>query len=126
MTTTASRKALLLAATLFVSVALLPGLYILNELSKPTTVHIGLTTDGESSLKVCVPAARYIAPAVLRDMNDAGVIEHTARGLPKIIHQSWLDLDLPVKFKHWSDSFRMKHPDWVWVCCPSQCVQKMC
>jgi len=36
-------------------------------------------------------------------------------GIPKIIHQSWKEEELPHKFLDWSNSCRIKHPDWVWV-----------
>ena len=35
--------------------------------------------------------------------------------IPKLIHQSWSDNELPLKFQEWSDTWRTNHPDWEWV-----------
>ena len=35
--------------------------------------------------------------------------------IPKILHQSWINETLPVKFEEWSASCRMAQPDWEWV-----------
>ncbi|KAH7316723.1 nucleotide-diphospho-sugar transferase [Stachybotrys elegans] len=36
-------------------------------------------------------------------------------GIPKLLHQSWKDNDLPAKFKRWSRGCREKHVGWEWV-----------
>ncbi|KAK9242831.1 nucleotide-diphospho-sugar transferase [Lipomyces tetrasporus] len=35
--------------------------------------------------------------------------------MPKLIHQSWSDQNLPAKFDAWSRSCREQNPDWEWV-----------
>ena len=45
---------------------------------------------------------------------------HTARGrgrdIPKIIHQSWKNKDLPANFARWQKSWLDKHPAWEYRC----------
>ena len=35
--------------------------------------------------------------------------------VPRLIHQSWMNDELPAKFQKWSDGCRSAHPDWEWV-----------
>ncbi len=35
--------------------------------------------------------------------------------IPTIIHQSWKEDQLPHKFLQWSNSWRIRHPEWQWV-----------
>jgi mannosyltransferase OCH1-like enzyme len=35
--------------------------------------------------------------------------------IPHIIHQSWENSNIPAKWATWSDSWRVKHPDWKFV-----------
>ncbi len=44
-------------------------------------------------------------------------------GIPKIIHQSWKGEELPHKFLEWSNTLRLKHPDWKWVRLQSSVVK---
>lgn len=42
-------------------------------------------------------------------------VDATARGIPKLFHQSWKNEELPAKFKTWSEDCRRLHPDWEYV-----------
>lgn len=73
---------------------------------------------------ISLPAARYLKPRALIDsvsstsagsVRSGGIEREINEGVPKIIHQSWMDGNLPVKFSKWSDSLRIRHPDWSWV-----------
>lgn len=67
------------------------------------------TPDHES---VRVPGAVYLDPfEFMRDGRDVGSIG----GVPRLIHQSWMDDQLPHKFLLWSNSFRIRHPEWHWI-----------
>ena len=69
---------------------------------------IGLTTPrGDSSLGIArqISAAELMSRPLATDLGS----------FPRIFHQSWKSLELPAKFKTWSDSCRAKHPDWEWV-----------
>lgn len=35
--------------------------------------------------------------------------------VPKFIHQSWMDIDLPAKMSRWSQTCRYLHQHWEWV-----------
>ena len=39
----------------------------------------------------------------------------SANTIPRIIHQSWESVNIPSKWQTWSDSWRVKNPDWEWV-----------
>lgn len=82
--------------------------------STPILHRINTSAAEGGQARVCSPAAPYLSPAELLEGRTADV-ETTSRGIPKLIHQSWIDLDLPVKFEAWSNSWRIKHPDWQWV-----------
>lgn len=76
--------------------------------SAPTTIYAS-KTEGDL---LCVRAATVLSPLRLLGRNDTVNV----RGqIPKIIHQSWADENLPVLFKKWSDGLRLHHPDWEWV-----------
>ncbi|MGW1801478.1 glycosyltransferase [Streptomyces sp. NPDC001984] len=32
--------------------------------------------------------------------------------IPALIHQTWKDTDVPLKWREWADSWRLRHPDW--------------
>jgi len=32
--------------------------------------------------------------------------------IPKIIHQTWKDRDIPEKWRRWQQSWKIYHPDW--------------
>lgn len=42
-------------------------------------------------------------------------ISHDLQTMPKLLHQSWSDTDLPAKMERWSATCRRQHPDWEWV-----------
>jgi inositol phosphorylceramide mannosyltransferase catalytic subunit len=42
-------------------------------------------------------------------------IDPTAPGIPKLLHQSWKNNELPAKFHKWSQGCREKHAGWEWV-----------
>lgn len=52
-----------------------------------------------------ISAAELMSRPLARDLGS----------FPRILHQSWKSLELPAKFKTWSDSCRAKHSDWEWV-----------
>jgi mannosyltransferase OCH1-like enzyme len=92
---------------------------------KPTPNYLAASSQTET---ICSPAAKYLDPRVLissipstsAGSSRRGSIEREiSGGVPKIIHQSWMDGNLPVKFSKWSDSLRVRHPDWSWVRVPS-------
>ena len=56
-----------------------------------------------------LPRARKVSAKELLSQH------RTTAGLPRIIHQSWESADIPAKWATWSDSWRVKHPDWDWV-----------
>lgn len=68
-----------------------------------------------------VPAARVIKPvqlmAELENRLASGSFAANAElsSLPKLIHQSWVDEDLPAKFLSWRRSWRIKNPEWSYV-----------
>lgn len=109
----ASRRQVLLTGSLLLSSVL--ALWLLPQylaVEKPRTFHIA--ESGNTTTSICAPAAPFLSPEDLLDHQTYSEIDHVA-GVPKLIHQSWIDRDLPIKFKQWSDSFRLKHPDWKWV-----------
>jgi inositol phosphorylceramide mannosyltransferase catalytic subunit len=55
--------------------------------------------------------ARYLSPAELMKRPLA----RAQASVPKLIHQSWSNTELPKRFKQWSDGCREQHPDWEWV-----------
>ena len=61
--------------------------------------------------QICLPKARYLSPTELMKRPLSPV----NGSIPKIIHQSWKSEELPERFAHWSDTWRMHHPDWEWV-----------
>jgi mannosyltransferase OCH1-like enzyme len=68
---------------------------------------------------VCVPGAPSLSPDWLLE-RDVQVIVDTVgsvNGITKLIHQyhSREEEALPNKFNAWSNSCRLKHPDWQWV-----------
>lgn len=65
----------------------------------PTTPNEGL------SLARQISAAELMSRPLARDLSS----------FPRIIHQSWKSLELPAKFKTWSDLCRAKHSEWEWV-----------
>ena len=72
-----------------------------------------------SESDIAVPGAPYIpASSLLARSSPAPLDEETASWngtIPKIIHQSWKEDKLPSKFLSWSNSWRIRHPDWQWV-----------
>lgn len=110
--TSLTRRQVYMACSLLAT-SVLVLLYCLDVLG-PAPKMFKMQETSNAAATICEPAASYLAPDDLLDgrVNDIG---HTARGIPKIIHQSWIDRDLPIRFKKWSDSFRLKHPEWKWV-----------
>lgn len=56
--------------------------------------------------------ARSVSPHELLLARSDLVSEGDAAGVPRIIHQSWKSQTLPKRFEAWSDSWRVRHPDW--------------
>jgi mannosyltransferase OCH1-like enzyme len=69
--------------------------------------------------EITVQGATYIPASVLLARPfPTGLDEEAAQWngtIPKIIHQSWKEDKLPSKFLSWSNSWRIRHPDWQWV-----------
>ena len=68
-----------------------------------------------------VPGAIYLDPKMLLQQNgpDSGIaLEEigSVGGIPRLIHQTWKTESLPHKFLEWSNSFRLRHSEWKWVC----------
>lgn len=110
-----NRRTLAIATCALLLLVILPLAYLSPAFMAPTTFKMSLSSNPETADTIDVPAAAYLTPELLRERKTSGRLQRTARGLPKVIHQSWVDTDLPIKFKHWSDSWRVKHPDWIWV-----------
>jgi hypothetical protein len=55
--------------------------------------------------------AKYLSPTELMKRNLAPA----HKTIPKLLHQSWSDSELPSKFKKWSDGCREQHAEWEWV-----------
>jgi len=64
--------------------------------------------------QACLPKARYLSPRELMSRPLSSQKSSNA-SIPKLIHQSWSDNALPLKFQEWSDTWRTYHPDWEWV-----------
>lgn len=119
-----SRRQIFLTGSLLLSSVL--GLWLLPHylaVEKPRTFHVAESTN--ATTLICTPAAPFLSPQDLLDHQIYSEIDHVA-GVPKLIHQSWIDRDLPIKFKQWSDSFRLKHPEWKWVGPPSLPTVALC
>ena len=113
--TSLNRRSIVLAATVLLTITL-SSIYVSAYYEwNARTYRIGAAEDKGSQNTLCLPVAIYITPSALLQMHTADTIARTKRGLPKVIHQSWQTLDVPIRFKHWSDSFRLRHPDWLWV-----------
>lgn len=60
------------------------------------------------------------------------VIEHhhvREHHVPRIIHQSWKDKNVPKGFKPWQDSWKNKHPGWEYrydPCTSREIGTKLC
>jgi len=42
-------------------------------------------------------------------------VDPNTPGIPKLLHQSWKNNELPAKFQRWSKACRAQHADWEWV-----------
>lgn len=65
----------------------------------------GLASSSSSSRAEEISAASLIARGITKDVNT----------LPKILHQSWKNNELPDDFQGWSDTCREMNPGWQWV-----------
>jgi mannosyltransferase OCH1-like enzyme len=99
------------ALVILCSASLLTLYACLSQRTRPETHYI--STERQDHL-LCVPAAKYLSPARLLAGDDA--IEYS--GIPKLLHQSWSERELPVLFRKWSDTLRLRHPHWQWVSHP--------
>jgi Glycosyltransferase sugar-binding region containing DXD motif len=61
---------------------------------------------------VHLPRARRTSPTELLSRPWTASTNTTP---PRIIHQSWESALIPKKWATWSDSWRVKHPEWEWV-----------
>lgn len=97
------------------------GLYFLYFNFQPLSASAAceVRSFAPASSEISVPGASYLSashllarplPATLED--NAAIWNAT---VPKIIHQSWKEDKLPAKFLTWSNSWRIRHPDWQWV-----------
>jgi len=50
-----------------------------------------------------------------REISAKDLIDRHWTSDNRIIHQSWENSKIPSKWVTWSDSWRVKHPDWNWV-----------
>lgn len=77
-------------------------------------VYVRMRERSGAPATVSQVAAPYVSPADL--LAGRAEFGHTSgRGVPMLIHQSWMNRDMPIKFKRWSDTWRAKHPEWKWV-----------
>jgi mannosyltransferase OCH1-like enzyme len=94
-------------AVVVISIIYLRRQHIINHFrTRPIDLH------GLPSYPKHFPRARRINTQELirqhRNVPQANTIPH-------IIHQSWESEDIPTKWATWSDSWRVKHPNWEWV-----------
>ena len=75
----------------------------------------GVFLDNESNfanLDIDIPADFVPIRMVKRELFP---VDGTPK-MPKIIHQTWKDLDIPTQFSRWIKSWLLLHPDWeYWI-----------
>jgi mannosyltransferase OCH1-like enzyme len=81
-------------------------LIINNFRTRPIDIH------GLPSYPQNLPRAQQISANELINRNWTS---DRTDVITRIIHQSWENADIPTKWATWSDSWRVKHPDWEWV-----------
>lgn len=83
--------------------------------SLPCQVHSFTPEKSEISIR----GAMYLSASDLLERASPANLDDQVgtwnATVPKIIHQSWKEEQLPVKFLTWSNSWRIRHPDWQWV-----------
>lgn len=72
--------------------------------TRPIDIH------GLNSYPAHLPRARQVRAQELIHRNVTKTNQ-----VSRIIHQSWEGHNIPKKWATWSDSWRVKHPDWEWV-----------
>ena len=117
ITTSVILRYILPLAVIFLSSLCLYALYFVASPSTPPCRTQLSVPDRES---LTIPGAVYLDPNVLlrQTGEESGIaLEGIGRvgGIPRLIHQSWKNESLPYKFLEWSNSFRLRHPEWKWV-----------
>lgn len=79
---------------------------------KDDDADIATSMPNWTTCQTCLPKARYLSP---RELMARPLQNPSNASIPKLIHQSWSDNELPLKFQEWSDTWRTNHPDWEWV-----------
>ena len=64
-------------------------------------------------LKIC--ASRDKPWTLLHHARSQGLVPYTQNGIPKIIHQTWKNRDIPDVWSQGSQSWRSLHPDWLYI-----------
>lgn len=80
--------------------------FVLPPIPVDCSIHVGPPLRPSEDGKATLLAAKDLL---------CRPVDKTARGIPKLFHQSWKNDEVPAKFKTWSEGCRELHPDWEYV-----------
>lgn len=108
-----------IGALLAVALAVFTTLFVLEvppfrDTLLDCTIRVWLSSDPPlqiSQYSADSPRARSVSPQDLLDDN----VDIGTASVPRLIHQSWKTTTLPARFAKWSDTWRVRHPDWLHV-----------